>query len=404
MSSDAHLILVAGALLAAGVGAALLASRLRLPALVLFLGVGMAIGSDGLGWIYFDNYGLARFVGTVALLVILFEGGLSTGLQVLRPVLGTAISLATVGTALTAVVAGLCAHWLLGLSVSEGLLLGAILSPTDGAAVFALLRGIALPRRLQLALEGEAGLNDPVAVVLVLVMVEVVRRPGYAPLDAVWFLVRELGVGLAVGCVVGRLAPRALRRIAGGAPGVELVATFAVAAIAFGAAGSLEGSGFLAVYVAGLALGDAQLPERESVAAFHGGLASVAELGMFLTLGLLVFPSRLGGVALRGTVLALLVVFAARPLGAWVATVRGRLSTRERALVAWAGLRGGVPVVLATLPVIDGVRGSVGFFDLVFFAVLVSTVVQGTTVEWLAGRLGLAAGQSTSGRAPSSGS
>ncbi|HEY3776396.1 MAG TPA: potassium/proton antiporter [Solirubrobacteraceae bacterium] len=403
MSSDAHLILVAGALLAAGVGAALLASRLRLPALVLFLGVGMAIGSDGLGWIYFDDYGLARFVGSVALLVILFEGGLSTGLRVLRPVLGTAISLATIGTALTAVVAGLCAHWLLGLSVSEGLLLGAILSPTDGAAVFALLRGVALPRRLQLALEGEAGFNDPVAVVLVLVMIEVVRRPGYAPLEAVWFLVRELGVGLVVGWVVGRLAPRALRRIAGGAPGVELVATFAVAAIAFGAAGSLEGSGFLAVYVAGLALGDAELPERESVAAFHGGLASVAELGMFLTLGLLVFPSRLGGVALRGTVLALLVVFAARPLGAWVATVRGRLSTRERALVAWAGLRGGVPVVLATLPVLDGVHGSVGFFDLVFFAVLVSTVVQGTTVEWLAGRLGLEAGQSTSASAPSSG-
>jgi cell volume regulation protein A len=181
------------------------------------------------------------------------------------------------------------------------------------------------------------------------------------------------------------------------------VATFAVAAIAFGAAGSLAGSGFLAVYVAGLALGDAELPERESVVAFHGGLASVAELGMFLTLGLLVFPSRLGGVAVRGTVLALLVVFAARPIGALVATRRGRLSTRERALVAWAGLRGGVPVVLATLPVLDGVRGSVGFFDLVFFAVLVSTVLQGTTVEWLADRLGLAAGQRSSARAPSSG-
>jgi potassium/hydrogen antiporter len=403
MGTDAHLILVGGALLAAGVGAALLASRLRLPALVLFLGVGMAIGSDGLGWIYFDDYGLARFVGTVALLVILFEGGLSTGLRVLRPVLGAAISLATVGTVITAIVAGLCAHWLLGLSVSEGLLLGAILSPTDGAAVFALLRGVSLPRRLRLTLEGEAGLNDPVAVALVLVMIEVVLHPGYQPLEAVWFLVRELGVGLIVGWVVGRLAPRALGRIAGGGvPGVELVASFAVAAIAFGLAGSLEGSGFLAVYVTGLALGDSELPERPAVLAFHGGLASVAELGMFLTLGLLVFPSRLGGVALRGTVLALLVVLAARPLGAWVATVRGSLSSRERALVAWAGLRGGVPVVLATLPVLDGVRGSVGFFDLVFFAVLVSTVVQGTTVEWLAGRLGLGARQGTSAGAQSS--
>lgn len=403
MITDAHLILIAGALLAAGVGAALLASRLRLPALVLFLGVGMAIGSDGLGWIPFDDYARARLVGTVALLVILFEGGLSTGLRVLRPVLGTAVSLATVGTALTALLAGLCAHWLLGLSLPEGLLLGAILSPTDGAAVFALLRGVALPRRLELALEGEAGLNDPVAVALVLVMIDVVRRPEYPALDAVWFLVRELGVGLLVGWAVGRLAPRALRRISGGAPGVGLVASSAVAAIAFGAAGSLEGSGFLAVYVAGLALGDAELPERPSVLAFHGGLASVAELGMFLTLGLLVFPSRLGEVAVRGTVLALLVVLAARPLAAWAATLRARLSGRERALIAWAGLRGGVPVVLATLPVLDGVHGSVGFFDLVFFAVLVSTVVQGTTVEWLARRLGLAAGESRPARAPSSG-
>ncbi len=394
MTVDAHLILVAGALLAAGVAASLLASRVHVPALVLFLGVGMAIGSDGLGWIYLDDYALARFVGTVALVVILFEGGLQTGFRALVPVLGSAVSLATVGTVLTALVAGLCAHWLLGLSLAEALLLGAILSPTDGAAVFALLRGVALPRRLQLVLEGEAGLNDPVAVALVLVMVEVVRHPAYAPLSGVWFLVRELGVGLVVGWVVARLAALALRRLGGAPPGVVLVATFATAAIAYGAAGSLLGSGFLAVYVAGLVLGDAPVPERRAVLAFHEGLSSVAELGMFLTLGLLVFPHRLGGVAVRGTVLALLVVLVARPLAAWCATVRSRLSAGERALVAWAGLRGGVPVVLATLPVLDGVRGAVGFFDLVFFAVLVSTVLQGTTVQWVAARLGI-------GRAPS---
>jgi potassium/hydrogen antiporter len=177
------------------------------------------------------------------------------------------------------------------------------------------------------------------------------------------------------------------------ASGVALVATFAAAAIAYGAAGSLEGSGFLAVYVTGLMLADAQLPERPVVLAFHQGLAAVAEMGMFLTLGLLVFPHRLGGVLVRGTVLALLVAFAARSFGAWAATLGSRLSGRERALVGWAGLRGGVPVVLATLPVIAGVRGSVGFFDLVFFAVLVSTVLQGTTVEPLARRLGLAGAQ-----------
>jgi potassium/hydrogen antiporter len=391
MQSDAHLILVAGALLAAGATASLLAARLRLPALVLFLGIGMAIGSDGLGWIAFDDYALARFIGTVALLVILFEGGLSTGLRTLRPVLGASVSLATVGTAVTAAVGGLAAHWLLGLSLTEGLLLGAILSPTDGAAVFALLRGVSLPRRLSHMLEGEAGFNDPVAVMLVLVMIEVVLHPGYSPLSALWFLVRELGIGLVVGAACGGLSARLLTRMGNtGSAGVAPVATFATAAIAYGAAGSLHSSGFLAVYVCALLLHDARLPERGPVQAFHEGLSAVAETGMFLALGLLVFPHRLGAVALRGTVLALLVIGAARPLGVWASTFAGRLGWRERALLAWAGLRGGVPVVLATLPVIAGVPGSRRFFDLVFFAVLVSTVLQGTTIEPLARRLGLA--------------
>jgi cell volume regulation protein A len=389
VTGDAHLILVGGALLAAGVAATLLASRLRLPALVLFLGVGMLIGSDGLGWIDFGNYALARTVGTVALVAILFEGGLQTGLRTMRPVLGRSISLATGGTALTALTAGVAAHLLFDLSWSEGLLLGAILCPTDGAAVFALLRGVRLPRRVRLVLEGEAGLNDPIAVMLVLVMIQVVTRPSYAPLDALWFLVRELGVGLIVGVVAGRLAAPALRAIRDAPPGLDLVATFAAAAVSYGAAGSLEGSGFLAVYVTGLLLGDAELPGYRAKLAFHEGLSTVAEIGMFLTLGLLVFPHRLPGVLVRGTVLAFVVVLVARPIGVAAATLGSRLTGRERVVVAWAGLRGGVPVVLATLPVIAGAPGSVRFFDLVFLAVLASTLLQGATVEVLARRLGV---------------
>jgi cell volume regulation protein A len=244
---------------------------------------------------------------------------------------------------------------------------------------------------VRLVLEGEAGLNDPVAVMLVLVMIEVITRPAYSPLNALWFLVRELGVGLIAGLVLGHVAAAALRRMGSAPSGVSLVATFAVAAIAYGAAGSLEGSGFLAVYITGLLLADAQLPERPAVLAFHEGLAAVAELGMFLTLGLLVFPHRLGAVAVRGTVLALVLVLVARPLATGAATLGSRLTVRERAIVGWAGLRGGVPVVLATLPVIAGVSHSVGFFDLVFFAVVLSTAVQGTTVELLAKRLGVSA-------------
>ncbi len=390
VSADANLILIAGALLAAGVAASAVATRLRLPALVLFLGLGMAVGSDGLGWIAFNDYKLARLVGTIALAVILFEGGLATGLQRLAPVLGPSISLAFLGTLGTALVAGLAAALLLHLSLVEGLLLGAILSPTDGAAIFALLRGVRLPRRLALTLEGEAGLNDPVAVMLVLVMIQVILSPGYSVLDAVWFFTHELVVGVVAGLLVGALAAVALRRLTDAPAGLTLVASLASAAVAFGAGGSTGGSGFLAVYIAGLVIGSARKqPLRKAMLAFHEGLAGVAEIGMFFALGLLVFPSQLGGVLVRGTLLALVVAVLARPLAALVATLFSDFNLRERLLLGWAGLRGGVPVVLATLPVIARVPNSSEFFNLVFFAVLVSTLVQGATVQWVAQRLGI---------------
>ena len=394
MVTDAQLILAGGALLAAGVVASAVAARLRLPALVLFLGLGMAVGTDGLGWIDFANYSLAELVGTIALVLILFEGGLATGFRALRPVLGPAISLATIGTAGSALIAGIIASRLFHFSLAEGLLLGAILSPTDGAAVFALLRGLRLPRRLALTLEGEAGLNDPVAVMLVLVTIEVIRVPDYGALEAVWFLVKQIAVGGGIGLLVGGLATAALRRLVPAPSGLSLVASFAAAAIAYGAAASLDGSGFLAVYLVGLRVGDADLPSRPALMAFHEGLAAVADIGMFFALGLLVFPSQLGGVLVRGTLLALLLAFVARPVSAFAATIHTGFTRRERVLLSWAGLRGGVPVVLATLPLIDHVPRSLEFFNLVFFAVLVSTLIQGATVEWLANRLGITADDS----------
>ena len=389
MLDDAQLILAGGGLLAAGVVASAAASRLRLPALLLFLGLGMAVGSDGLGWISFANYSLARLVGTIALVAILFEGGLTTGFRALRPVLGPSVSLAAIGTAGTAAIGGIIASLLFHFSLAEGLLLGAILSPTDGAAVFALLREVRVPRPLALTLEGEAGLNDPVAVMLVLLMEEVIRAPAYGPLDAVWFLVKQIVVGVGIGLLVGALATVALKRLGSAPSGLSLVASFATAAIAYGAAASLDGSGFLAVYLAGLAVGDADVESRRALLPFHEGLAAVAEIGMFFALGLLVFPSQLGAVLVRGTLLALLLAFVARPVSAYAATARTRFNRRERVLIGWAGLRGGVPVVLATFPLIDHVPRSLEFFNLVFFAVLVSTLIQGATVELLAKRLGL---------------
>ena len=295
-------------------------------------------------------------------------------------------------TVSTALIAGLAASWLFDFSTTEGLLLGAILSPTDGAAVFSLLRGVNLPKRIALTLEGEAGLNDPIAVMLVLVMVEVIDSPGYGILDAAWFLVREIAIGGAIGALAGVLSVALLRRLSSAPPGLSLVASFATAAVSYGAAAALHGSGFLAVYVTGLLIGGAKLRSSDALQAFHDGLAGVAEIGMFFALGLLVFPSQLGDVLLTGTALALIVVFIARPVAAFAATVRSGFSARERLLIGWAGLRGGVPVVLATFPVIDRVPGSLMFFNLVFFAVLISTLIQGATVEPLANRLGVARG------------
>ncbi|MDP9401016.1 MAG: potassium/proton antiporter [Actinomycetota bacterium] len=384
-----ELILVAGALLVAGLAASLLAVRLRVPSLVLFLGVGMLIGSDGLGWIDLADYELARTIGVIALALILFEGGLTGGLVEIRSVLAPAISLATVGTVVTALVTGLAAAALLDLELLEGMLLGAVLSSTDGAAIFALLRTSTLDRRLARTLEGESGFNDPVAVLLVLGCIELLEAPGYGVADLLVLLVRQLGLGLAVGAVVGWLAVHAFRRAQLTSVGLYPVASLATAAVAFGAADALEGSGFLAVYLVGLALGTASIPAKQTVANFHQGLSWVAQVAMFLTLGLLVFPAQLDAVAGVGTALALVVVLLARPLAAVLATLPFGFGARERVLLGWAGMRGAVPVVLATFPVLAGIPDSVEFFNVVFFAVLLSTLLQGATFEPLARRLGL---------------
>src|ERR671933_983489 len=386
---DGQLILIAGALLAAGLLASLLAGRVRMPCLLLFLGLGMAIGSDGLGWIDFSNYELARTIGVVALALILFEGGLTSGLLEIRPVLPSAISLAIVGTLVTALITGLAAAWLFDLPTLEGLLMGAVLASTDGAAIFALLRSSTLERKLARTLEAESGFNDPVAVLLVLGFIAWLQQPDYGLADMAVLFVRQLAIGLSVGVAVGGLAVLGMRRARLDTGGLYPVASLAAAALAFGGADSLHGSGFLAVYIAGLALGSAGIPAQRTVTSFHQGLAWVAQVGLFLALGLLVFPSALRGIALEGTLLALVIVLVARPAAVLLATPFGGYTLAERTILAVAGLRGAVPVVLATFPVIAGVEGSGELFNIVFFAVLISTVLQGASFEPLAQRLGV---------------
>ena len=262
--SDGELILVAGLLLAAGIAASLLAAQVRLPGLLLFLGLGMLIGSDGLGWIEFGDtqgdYELARTIGIVALVLILFEGGLTAGFDAIRPVLRPALGLALVGTFVTAAITGLAAAWLFDLDLLEGLLLGSIVASTDGAAIFSILRGSTLRRRLAHTLEGEAGFNDPVAVLLVIGFIEWIQEPDFGVADMLGLFAMELGIGALAGIAVGWLAVKGLRRARLDTPGLYPVATLATAAVAFGAADFLHGSGFLAVYLAGLALGSARDP------------------------------------------------------------------------------------------------------------------------------------------------
>jgi potassium/hydrogen antiporter len=382
-------ILLGGAILLLAVTAAVATQRARFPLLVTFLGLGMLLGSDGVGGIEFDDPELARWIGTIGLALILFEGGVTTSLSDLRPVLGAAIVLSTLGVAATAAVVAVGAYLLFDLSTTQAFLLGAVVGPTDAAAVFATLRGAPLRRRLASLLEAESGGNDPMAVALTVGLIAWIDQPGYGIEDLSLLLVRELGLGLVIGVALGFVvsrAPRLPRELATYAP----VASLGIAAVAYGLPASLDASGFLSVYIVGLALGNTPWPIRRTVVAFHEGLAFVAQVVLFIVLGLLVFPSELAAVAWSALGLTAILILFARPLAVAVSTTAFGYDLREQALLSWAGLRGAVPIVLATFALSAGITGSNTIFNAVFFVVLVSTVLQTITLEPLARRLGLA--------------
>ena len=380
-------LLLGGALLAAGIAASLLAGSFRVPGLVVFLLVGVLAGPSFVGIAPEVSASVARDVGIVALALILFEGGLATGLPEIRPVLRPAIGLATVGTAATMGVVGLSAAWLLDLPLLSGLLLGAILSSTDGAAIFALLRGSTLRRRLARTLEGEAGMNDPIAALLVLGLIELQLDPDFGVPQLLGEMVLELGIDGVVGPLVGLAAVWALRRARLTGEGLYPVATLATAALAFGVSTALHGSGFLAVFLAGLVLGSGPLPAKQTVTAFHDGLAWVAQLAMFVVLGLLVNPSALPDALLPGIAIAAVLLFAGRPIGVFLVARAARFSTAETAALSWAGLRGAVPIIFATFPVLAGLPRAEAFVAIVFVVVVITTLVQGVSFEPLARRL-----------------
>jgi cell volume regulation protein A len=387
--AEGLILLIVGGVLTASVLVALGATRAGVPSLVAFLGLGMLLGSDGPGGIEFDDAELARKVGVVALAAILFEGGLATSWRRLRDVALPAASLATVGVVVTTMLTGFAAHLLFDLSWVEAFLLGAVVSSTDAAAVFATLRFTNIRRRLGRTLEAETGGNDPMAIALTLGLISWIEERGYGAGDLLLLLLQQLGIGLAVGVALGAVAAWCFGRLPHSLGAFAPVASVAAAALSFGVADVSGGSGFLAVYLVGLAIGSTPSRFRQHLVAFHEGIAFLAQVTMFVVLGLLVFPHELGAVALSGLGLAAFLALVARPAAVWISTALSSFTTRERALLGWAGLRGAVPIVLGTIVLSENLESGDTIFNAVFFVVAVSALVQGTTLEWVAEGLGV---------------
>ena len=386
------LLLIVGAILAGSILVAFGAAHTGLPVLSAFLALGMLLGSDGPGGIELDDAKLAREVGIIGLALILYEGGLQTSWRRLRQVAVPAALLSTIGVVVSALIVGVAAYVLFDLTWLESVLLGAVVSSTDAAAVFATLRFTHIRRRLARTLEAESGGNDPMAIALTLGLIAWIEKPDdYGIDDLLLLVVQQLGIGLVVGVAFGVLASWAFSRLPHSIGAFAPVASLAAAALGFGLADVLGGSGFLAVYLVGLAVGSTPSRYRRHLVAFHEGLAFVAQVVLFIVLGLLVFPSDLPDVAAPGLALALALTLVARPVSVWASTALNDFNARERILLGWAGLRGAVPIVLATFVLSSDVPDKETIFNAVFFVVVVSAILQGTTLERLAQRLGLIA-------------
>lgn len=381
-------LLVVGTLLLLSVLASKLGGRLGVPGLLLFLAIGMLAGSDGPGGIWFDNYALAQFIGTLALVSILYSGGLFTRQTAVRPIVWPGLSLATLGVLLTMLLTGVFARWVLDLGWLEALLLGAIVSSTDASAVFGVLRerAVRLRRHLRPLLEFESGTNDPMAVFLTIGLTALLTHPEMSGWQILPMFVQQMVLGLVLGFGFGFGAVWLMRKVRLSFNGLYAVFSVALMLLVFSITAVLGGSGFLAVYVAGVVVGNSDFPHKTTLLGFHEGIGWLMEIGMFLTLGLLVFPSQLPAVAPSAVLLALFLMLVARPVAVWLSLPGARFGRNEKAFIAWVGLRGAIPIVLATFPLLAGVESAQKIFNVTFFVVLFSVLVQGTTLP-LAARL-----------------
>ncbi|MET9886566.1 potassium/proton antiporter [Streptomyces sp. NPDC006430] len=382
-----ELLLVCSLVLLVAVAAVRISSRSGLPSLLIYLGIGVAIGQDGIGNVVFDNAELTQVIGYAALVVILAEGGLGTKWKQIKPALPAAIMLSLVGVAISVGVTAAGAHYLVGLDWRQSLLIGAVVSSTDAAAVFSVLRKVPLPSRITGVLEAESGFNDAPVVILVVAFATV------GPVDP-WYILLgkialELAIGAVIGLSVGFLGAYGLRHVALPASGLYPIAVMAIAVTAYAAGAMAHGSGFLAVYLAAMVLGNAKLPHWPATRGFADGLGWIAQIGMFVLLGLLVTPHELAQDFWPAVVIGLVLTMVARPLEVFVSLLPFRLPWQEQTLMSWAGLRGAVPIILATIPMVTGIEGSDRVFNIVFVLVVVYTLVQGPTLPWLARTLRL---------------
>lgn len=386
-------ILAAAGLLIAGVLASKPSSRYGVPSLLLFLGIGMLAGSDGILGIEFDDFELSRQFGIIALAYILFSGGLGTRYADIRPVLAPGVALATVGVVITAGLLGGAASLLLDLPIEEGLLLGAVIASTDAAAVFSILRsrGVRINERLSSMLELESGSNDPAAVFLTISVITVITEGETDPLRIVGSFLLQMGLGTVAGLVLARIAVWTINRLNLDYDGLYPVMTFGFVLLVLEGVTWIGGSGFIAVYAAGVTLAHHDYLHKRSLIRFHDAIAWIMQIAVFVLLGLLVYPTRLADVVVPALATAAVLMFIARPIAVLLTLLPFRVPLSEIRFVSWVGLRGATPIILATFPVAAGVPDAHRLFDVVFFVVLTSVLVQGTTIPLVASRLGLVA-------------
>ncbi len=377
--------------------------KFGVPALLLFLALGMLAGSEGPGGIDFDDPWLAQALGVTALAIILFSGGLDTQWSRVRPVAFSGALLSTIGVAITAVAVGAAAWLVLDFTLLEGMLLGAIMSSTDAAAVFAVLRSrnLGLPERVQNLLELESGSNDPMAVVLTISVITLITQPDVSPASlAIWLFVVQMALGALLGYLLGWFLVWVVNHIGLETEGLYPALTLSAALFIYGAITYVGGNGFLGVYIAGLIMGNNAFVHKKSLLRFHDAAAWFMQIVMFLILGLQVYPSRLVPVLGTGLLLSVILMFLARPVGVFVTLAFSRFDLKERILIAWVGLRGAVPIILATFPYVTGVPQADEIFNIVFFVVLTSVLLQGTSIPFVVRLLGLARPQQVRPRHP----